>query len=534
MLLRRPPVVDPAAAQGRKNPRRFFRWLPGARQGSEAEPTEDLVTWDAVTPSTPRALKRNGLLDRLGWYEIPDETILTTTRQVAALNPALVRANHVFGGLPIGLDADTGLPWGSDPFVLYPDIIQSLNAVIVGDVGVAKSTLVKDHYCSHQLTLGRQVAVFDRKSQEQDNGVAEGEYGRLARLIERAGQRVARIKFSRSGDGACVNILDPRITRKSDAVSATVGQDELLHMVAVMAHGPLTSKERKCLDAAHAQALRVAAGEGRTAILSDVVECLYRPDDDAVPGPLRGRNLVTTDDLTIWGLELAFDLSRFIEGDLSGLINGETRSADGGPLDLDADLLIIDTSALLEGTPAMMMMMAIMATFLASVWTANRRQSVLVVEEGYSAEFPDVAKVLRSLAKRGRGIGLLVVFVLHHLSDIDPSSPLAALFREAGVVHLFRQDKREDAAASVAMFGLGDDLIEKVMTLPKGSHVLKEGADPGRPPRQITHVQTALETWVTYTDHAITGGVNAPTDPFAGDTDSGGFHPTPDQQGVRS
>lgn len=541
MLSRKPaPLVDPAAGRRRpwQNLSRFPRALRSKTPQTVEEPppseTEDLVTWDAVTPDTPGALRRRRVLDRLGWYEIPDDTILTTTRQVVATNPALVRASQVFGGLPIGLDADTGLPWGSDPFVLYAaGAIESLSAVIVGDVGVAKSTLVKDHYCAHQLTLGRQAAVFDRKAQRRSGGVTEGEYDRLAQLAERAGLRVARIKFSRDGDGACINILDPRITRKSDRVSATVGQDELLSMVAVMAHGPLTSKERKCLDAAHSQALRTASEQGREAILSDVVDALYAPDAAAVPAPLR--RLVSPDDFTRWGMDLAFDLSRFIEGDLSGLIDGPTRSADGQPLDLEADLLIIDTSALLEGSAAMVMTMAIMATFLASVWIENGRQSVLVIEEGYSAEFPDVARVFRSLAKRHRGLALLMVFVMHHLSDVPPTSPLAALFREAGVVHLFRQDKREEAEASVSMFGFVEELVAKVMTLPKGSHFLKEGAQPARPPREISHVQTALESWLTYTDDAITGSVNEPANPFTSTDDPDRaavrFQPTPDRQG---
>ena len=75
-------------------------------------------------------------------------------------------------------------------------------------------------------------------------------------------------------------------------------------------------------------------------------------------------------------------------------------------------------------------------------------------EEGYSADFPAVASIFRSLAKRGRGVG--VSLVLHHLSDIDASSPLAALFRETKILHLFRQALAAEAKHATDLLGLGD------------------------------------------------------------------------------
>ena len=100
---------------------------------------------------------------------------------------------------------------------------------------------------------------------------------------------------------------------------------------------------------------------------------------------------------------------------------------------------MVDTSSLQDGSVALMLVVAIMTSFISSVWSMSARQSVVVVEEGYSADFPAVASIFRSLAKRGRGVGVSLVLVLHHLSDIDTDSHLAALFRESGILHLFRQ-----------------------------------------------------------------------------------------------
>lgn len=225
------------------------------------------------------------------------------------------------------------------------------------------------------------------------------------------------MRFARSG-GTAINLLDPRISTTSESGGdGRVGQDRLLLMVAEHAHERRPgSRQRYALRAAHATALRRARDEGRVATLHDVVAALYDPADDAVPRPHLEREGVVTRRVVIeWGLDLALDLERFITGDLSGLID-RTTSTD---LDLDAPLLVFDTSALPEDSPALSLVMALVATFLSAVWARRDGQRLIVLEEGYhTARLDKVASVLRSLAKRGRGIGLSFVTVIHHLSDI--------------------------------------------------------------------------------------------------------------------
>lgn len=508
---------DPKAAESSKPTRRKPNVLAARprpdKEKRKSRPHKDRGGWRDLTGPRPRGLRRSRLLDRLGWYELDDEPAMWSTRQAIPTMPAIVgTAPPAFLGRPLGMDNQSGQLVASDPFELYrAGVIQSVNVLIAGDVGTGKSTLGKDHYVLGQLTAGRRVCAFDRKRQqgrEQAEG-AYGEYGRAATVAERSGLSVAKLSFTTDGSGARINLLDPAISTTGDQ-EAGVGQDLLLVMAAELAHGPLGPEERWVLSAAHRVALDRARSAGRVAILSDVVDALYTltAAESAPHDRLIDAGIV--DDATVleWGMRLAMDLSR---SDLLQLFDGETCAADGSPLDLTADLLLIDTSDLAEGSPQLVMLMAVMTSFVASVWAADARASVVLIEEGYSANLPTAGQVLRSLAKRGRGIGLAVVFIVHHLSDIPPDSPLRSLLKEVGIVHAFRQQTEEDASDLQRMFAL-PSTTEALMRLSKGVHILREGDGRRRPVRQVAHLQTRLDRWVTWTDDNLDAA--APTNPF--------------------
>jgi hypothetical protein len=348
------------------------------------------------------------------------------------------------------------------------------------------------------------VAVFDRKDQQ-----GRGEYMRAAETVG-----VPVIRFARSG-GTSINLLDPRISATSldDAGDERVGQDRLLLMVAEHAHGRLSATEHYALRAAHRVALEKARGEQRVATLHDVVDALYDPGESAIPRPhLARRGIVTTERVTEWALELAMDLERFIDGDLSGLIDRETSE----DLDLAAPLLVFDTSALPEDSPALALVMALVSSFLAAVWAQRPGRRIIILEEGYhttrlrSPGTTSVATVLRSLAKRGRGIGLSFVTVIHHISDVPPDSDAMSLIREADIVHVYQQSRADDAEQAVAQFRLPPSVFTTLGTLEKGCHILRIGREA---PRRVRHIRTRLETWMTDTDEAMTGRrVAAPED----------------------
>lgn len=456
-------------------------------------------------------------LRRGGWDAVRDMPIFTSSRQAECLDAALVSTEPPLLGPLAGLDDVTGLPVTGDPHRMYRHerkFIGSPNVCVFGGVDMAKSTTVKNQYVIRPWALGTRVAVFDRKIQQggigssltDSGGLASaavagvGEYAKVAAALGGLWLRFDR----RPGCGAVINILDPAIA-VSGSEHTLVGQDELLLMVAQEATGgPLVDTAdmapHYALRCAHRTALRRAAAAGRVAILSDVVDALYRPDPSDVPGPVdenglkivAGLGLVDERVLVRWGLGLAMNLDRFISGDLSGLIDGESRNADGSPLDLDNRLLVIDTSSLTEGSPALGLVMAIMSTFIMARWARMPGDKILVLEEAYNAEnLVGVPAIFRAIAKRGRGVGASVVTVLHHLSDINPSSDLWSLIRECELVHIFRQDKSDDAEQALRLYNLPLWLRETMMTLDRGVCILLRG---NKLPRiLLRHQRTAFE-----------------------------------------
>ncbi|MFD8146142.1 hypothetical protein [Streptomyces sp. NPDC059708] len=493
------PVKAPGrrAGWGRKQ-RRSVPDAPVAMAEPAPEPTggrEEEET-DAVWPPTPSRPRRK-FFELARRYEADQETIFTSSRQAGALNPAIVSTHPPLAGPITGIDVHTGQPVSTDPHELYrAGRITSPNVVILGDISSGKSSLSKTTYVTRPVALGRQVAVFDRKDQQ-----GRGEYQRAAELC---GAPV--IRFARAG-GTVINLLDPRISTTSlDAEDdSRVGQDRLLLMVAEHAHGALTAKEHYALRTGHATALERAQAEGRAATIHDVVNALYDPADSAIPRPhLRGEEIVTRADIIGWGLELALDLERFITGDLSGLLDRETST----DLDLESPLLVFDTSALPEESPALALVMALVSTFLAAVWSQRPGQRLIVLEEGYhttrlrSRGTTSVATILRSLAKRGRGIGLSFVTVIHHVSDVPADSDAMSLIREADVIHIYRQSRADDARAVTDLFRLPPRVFDMLGTLERGVHILRIGTEPAR---KVRHIRTRLERWLTDTDEAMTG-----------------------------
>ncbi|MGP4112321.1 hypothetical protein ACTWP5_15580 [Streptomyces sp. 4N509B] len=455
-------------------------------------PTPPTSTAPAPTaPTRPRP--RGRLRERTGCAELTTETIFTSTRQAAALNPAIVSTHPALAGPITGIDLATGQPITTDPHALYDQgRVTSPNVLVLGDISSGKSSLVKTQYCVRQVACGKQVVVLDRKNQQ-----GRGEYERAA-----AECGVVPVRFARTG-GTAINLLDPRISTTSESGGdGRVGQDRLLLMVAEHAHERrLDSRQRYALRTAHATALRRARDEDRVATLHDVVAALYDPACGAVPRPhLERDGIVTRRAVIEWGLDLALDLERFITGDLSGLID-QTTSTDLD-VDLNAPLIVFDTSALPEDSPALSLVMALVATFLSAVWAHRDGQRLIILEEGYhTARLDKVASVLRSLAKRGRGIGLSFVTVIHHLSDIPEDSDAMALIREAGIVHVYRQSREDDAAQALRQFRLPHTLNAQLAALAQGVHVLRIGHEPAR---VVHHLRTPLEVEITDTDQAMT------------------------------
>lgn len=455
-----------------------------------------------------RGRRTHRWLRRLGVGAINDDPTFTSTRQVEPLCPVRAASSKEVLGPLMGKNLTDGTAFTHSIFGLYKaGVIAGPNAVIIGGYGFGKSSTAKTVYGTRALAAGARVVVFDRKRQREGTTLS-GEYLRLAEVTGGTVLRLSR------HDGTRINILDPQIVT-TGSEDTMVGQDELLLMVAAAAcGGPLvdtaTSAPAYALRTAHKAALAAAADQGAVATLADVIEHLYRPQVEAVPGPvledgtklLTQEGLVSRSDLIRWGLPVAMNLERFTTGDWSGLIDGETRNAEGGQLRLGNQLLVIDTSALPEGSPLLALMMVIMSTYISSAFASIPGPKILIQEEAYSMDRLDlVPAVFRALAKRGRAVGLCLVTIIHHLSDLKEGSDLWSLVRETEVIHIFRQDKRQDADQVIEFFNLPSWVRETLFTLDKGHQIVKVGKEP---PVVVQHLRTNLEEWLTFTDGAMT------------------------------
>ncbi len=449
-----------------------------------------------VTSST--AVRSQSQLGRLtGAYRAREAFLETTTRQAEALNPAIVSTAQPLAGLPLGIDVDTGAPITGDPHILYEmGRITSPNVVVLGDIGSGKSSFAKTAYATRQVAQGKYVAVFDRKDQQ-----GQGEYDGVAKLCG-----AETIRFDRRG-ATSINLLDPLIatTGSGEETTQTVGQDTLLEMVAGFAHGELSAEEHYALRAAHRAALATASAAGKVATIREVINHLYAPSASAIPHEiLAERGLVDTTELSRWGMYLAMDLDRFVTGDLSGLIDGETSDN----VNWHSQMLVFDTSELPEASAALALVMALVATFLTSVWSSLPGRKVLVLEEGYHTTNlvhsgqVSVPSILRSLLKRGRGIGLAFVTILHHISDIPKESDSMSLIREAQIVHIYRQSRADDRQMCFEVFQIPTWSDKLLSGLRQGVQIIKIGTED---PQVMEHIRSPREVAVTVTDKAMLG-----------------------------
>lgn len=489
----------------RRGLKKTSRWTVAPTVGKkdvEIETPEEAAVVDAVVASDRIAArrpppKRNKWLDRWGWYEIRSEGAWTSTRQGEALNLATMRRSVRHQGLMTGLNKISQTMEIVDPFELYGTEIENINIAVIGDIGKAKSSLIKTAFCLRQLALpNRQVVVIDKKRQ----GNKGGEYSGIANTV---GARSIRFHAGgMAGIGVRINLLDPAIASgaaRTDGV-APAGQEALVGAVIEDTIGrPLVEKE----DAALRLALQVvnerAAAQGREPILRELADELL----ESTPGSGATFGELWSDDARRWGLNPGLALRKLCEGDLKGLVDGatspEVREA------LEHPFVHFDVSALPNKGPALRVIMTVINTWLANVLaarSAQHMQTVLIVEEGWHVADGSTGKVFRENMKLSRGLGLSTCSAFHHISDLPPDSPARALMKEAGIVFLYGQDRVEDAEETARMYHLPPGSTEIIMSLAKGHCLVKYGtADP----ILLQHVRSDIEIELTDTDEVIKG-----------------------------
>ncbi|WP_051990455.1 hypothetical protein [Kocuria palustris] len=443
--------------------------------------------------------KRNWLLNYLGAYEAGRQELRSTTRQLEAAQLVVSEAPTASEGLMIGVESDGDWPVMHDPFSAYGRGVQNPNVVTIGDVGVAKSSLQKTWAILRPLTLGRRCVVIDKKSQEDEDGadLDVGEYTPLARLLG-----VEPIKFVVGGGpgSTCINLLDPIISTGGLDPSGSAGegkpatQEMMLRSVVVEILGrPLDALEGKALRVAHKRAVADAQAEGRVAIISDIVEAMLKPRE--ADAETFGE---TAETLRRWGRSPAFELERMIDGDLAGLVDGETSEH----VKLNSGLMVFDVSSLPEDGPALSVVMTIISTWLTNMLQkqAKKVPTHLIVEEAWHLVRGSFANVTRKNTKLSRALSLASFFAFHHISDVPEGSPAIAMIRECDTIFVYRQSRLDDG-----------QMVQRLFDFPEGTAELLAGMEPGvslckigtAKPFVLHHERSEIEKVITSTDAAM-------------------------------
>jgi len=396
-------------------------------------------------------------------------------------------------GVIIGRELWSGKAWIYDPFTLYGDALPGPNMLVQGETGAGKSALVES-YAMRQVRFGRQVAVFSVK--RQHDAAAEDEWAPPTRAV---GGVV--VSFRPGGGGSRINPLDP-------AIPAHL-QLWLIRAMVEAAAVPLTERGQYALQIARKAAVTSAGRGKRVATLPDVAKALLNPAPTAAGyafpdySPEEAvRQLVEV------GRDVALALNRLCDpaGDLAGMVDGPTRIAlvgsDRGGLEalLAAPMVDLDLSLVNANGPALPVLMAVLGVWLNTVWLRpDGRKRLLVVEEAWHlVSSPFMAGLFEELLKFARGLGLSMVAVIHHLSDIDDSPESAALLKMASTRVIYQQ-KAGEAQETGRRLGLPAWAVETIPTLARGCAVW----DVNGAVQVVQHVTTTAERAVCFSDSAM-------------------------------
>jgi type IV secretory pathway VirB4 component len=371
-----------------------------------------------------------------------------TTAHLQAAYPFVSEGGLGSDGVYIGRDVFGG-SYCFDPWTLYGKEITGPNMLVIGQIGYAKSSLVKT-YIWRQMLFGRTAWIIDPK----------GEYEQLAAFCG-----VEPIRF-RSGGALRLNPLDPAIS--GDAQLA------LLRSISeVMLGRNLRPEEDACLERAHHEAV-VEAGNWHTQpTVPQVVNRLLEPSD-ATAHELRTSIARLAED----GRQLALALRRMGSGDLRGMFDGPT-SRD---FDLSGRLVVFNLREVKD--EARPILMACTAAWLQGSWARDdgvRRIGVLD-EAWVVLRHLAIARWLRESWKLARQYGVQNIAVMHRLSDLTAAGDAGSeqvqlakgLLEDSETRVIYRQSPGEVEQAR-ELLGLTQTECDQIPMLERGEALWRVG-----------------------------------------------------------
>jgi type IV secretory pathway VirB4 component len=371
-----------------------------------------------------------------------------TTAHLQAAYPFISEGGLGSEGVYIGRDVFGG-SFCYDAWSLYGKEITGPNMLVIGQIGYAKSSLVKT-FLWRQMLFGRTAWIIDPK----------GEYDALAAKCQ-----VEPIRFA-SGGTLRLNPLDPMIG--GDAQLAL-----LRSISGVMLGRNLRPEEDACLERAHHEAVVEAASRNSQPIIPQVVNRLLEPSD-ATAHELRTSTARLAED----GRQLALSLRRMGAGDLRGMFDGPTSPG----LDLSGRLVVFNLREVKD--EARPILMACTAAWLQGSWARNDgvRRIVVLDEAWVVLRHLAIARWLRESWKLARQYGVQNIAVMHRLSDLTAAGDAGSeqvqlakgLLEDSETRVIYRQSPGEVEQAR-ELLGLTQTEVEQIPMLERGEALWRVG-----------------------------------------------------------
>ena len=307
-----------------------------------------------------------------------------TTAHLQAAYPFVAEGGLGGRGVYIGRDAYGG-SFVYDPWELYGRELTSPNMLVIGQIGRAKSSLVKT-YVWRQSVFRRRAWIIDPK----------GEYGALAEAF-----------------GVRPLALEPGGALRLNPIGRDAGwQGQLRLLQAVCAgalHRPLAPEE----EAGLREALKVLNAQPDEPTLPGIVDILLRPSEE-----MAAALATSVTELALATRQAALGLQRLCEGDLRGMFDGPTTAG----LDLDARLVVIDLHAVYDSA-ALGILMTCAAAWLRAQVDAQRARAeergeagdklIVVVDEAWRIfSHLGIGEWLQDSFKHSRAYGVQNVIVI--------------------------------------------------------------------------------------------------------------------------
>ncbi|MFL4910911.1 hypothetical protein ACJ6WF_49440 [Streptomyces sp. MMS24-I2-30] len=354
----------------------------------------------------------------------------------AAITTPLVASSTRFPGIPIGRSLLDGRPFHLSPVLADTAVLPSTNTLALGGLGSGKSTTAKARMHREILHHGHQAVVIDSFGEDGANG-------EWRPVVHALGGRV--IEAGSFTLNPCSELFPPAV------------REQLVRsLILAVEPGALT------YQATHA--LQHALNHPKATSLNGLVDALVLPQDGRWPAVK----------LAEWGEGAAIALSRYTEGSLRGLFDGQDASLP----ETDLPILSFDFTGLDRNSPAIPSLMAAVSCWAEHVWlpqsTAVHRH--LVLEEAWQILLsPATAELIQRQLKNSRKAALSLDVVMHTLSDLGDGKA-QDLARLCEIAHVGRLGP-EEAAIVGTLLGLPQWAVDTIPTLGPGQAVWKVGPD---------------------------------------------------------